>query len=79
MERKKQRPFQIKMLFRVSLGVVFFTSFLVVVSFAKGEDKPSLAEQTLTKKRYERQIEVFPSSDPENTPDVVVEFSDFRC
>ena len=49
MERKKQRPFQIKMLFLVSLGIVFFTSFLVVVSFAKGEDKASLAEPTLTK------------------------------
>ena len=79
MERKKQRPFQIKMLFLVSLGIVFFTSFLVVVSFAKGEDKPSLAEQTLTKKRYEIQSEGFPSIGPENASVVIVEFSDFNC
>ena len=79
MERKKQRPFQIKMLFLVSLGVVFFTSFLVVVSFAKGKDKPSLAEQTFTKKRYEIPIKGFPSIGPENAPVVIVEFSDFNC
>ena len=79
MERKKQRPFQIKMLFLVSLGIVFFTSFLVVVSFAKGENKPSLAQQTLTKKRYEIQIEGFPSIGPENASVVIVEFSDFNC
>lgn len=79
MEYKKQRPFQIKMLFLVSLGVVFFTSFLVVVSFAKGEDKPSLAEQALTKKRYEIQTDGYPSIGPENAPVVIVEFSDFNC
>ena len=79
MERKKQRPFQIKMLFLVSLGVVFFTSFLVVVLFAKGEDKLSLAEQTLTKKRYEIQTDGYPSIGPENAPVVIVEFSDFNC
>jgi protein-disulfide isomerase len=79
MERKKQRPFQIKMLFLVSLGVVFFTSFLVMVSFAKGDDKPSLAEQTFTKKRYEIQLEGFPSIGSENAPVVIVEFSDFNC
>jgi protein-disulfide isomerase len=67
------------MLFLVSLGVVFFTSFLVVVSFAKGEDKPSLAEQTLTRKWYEIQTDGHPSIGPENAPVVIVKFSDFKC
>ena len=67
------------MLFLVGLGVVVFALFLVVVSFAKGEDKPSLAEQTLTKKRYEIQTDGYPSIGPENAPVVIVEFSDFHC
>ena len=49
MKTKKPRSFQTKMLFLVGLGVVVFALFLVVASFAKEEDKPSLAEPTLTK------------------------------
>jgi protein-disulfide isomerase len=77
--KRKQRPFHIKMLSLVGLGIVFFASFLVVVSYAKGEDKPSLAEQTLTKKRYEISTEGFPFIGPEDAPVVIVEFSDFTC
>ena len=76
---KKPHSFQKKMLILVGLGVVLFTLFLVVVSFAKGEDKSSLAEQTLTKKRYELQTDGYPSIGPENAPIVIVEFSDFNC
>ena len=79
MKTKKPRSFQTKMLFLVGLGVVVFALFLIVVSFAKGEDKPSLAEQTLTKKRYEIQTVGYPSIGPENAPVVIVEFSDFNC
>jgi len=50
-----------------------------MVLFAKGEDKPSLAEQTLIKKRYEIQTDGHPSIGPENAPVVIVEFSDFKC
>lgn len=67
------------MLFLVGLGVVVFALFLVMVSFAKGDDKPSLAQQTLTKKRYEIQTDGYPSIGPENAPIVIVEFSDFNC
>ena len=67
------------MLFLVGSGVVIFTLFLVVVSFAKGEDTPPLPEQTLTKKRYEIQADGYPSVGPENAPIVIVEFSDFTC
>ncbi len=67
------------MLSLVGLGIVFFASFLVVLSYAKGEDKPSLAERTLTKKRYEILTEGFPFIGPENAPVVIVEFSDFTC
>ncbi len=79
MKTKKPRSFQTKMLFLVGLGVVVFASFLVMVSFAKGEDKPSLAEQILTRKRYEIQTDGHPSIGPENAPVVIVEFSDFKC
>ena len=67
------------MLFLVGLGGVIFALFLVVVSFAQGEDEPSLAQQTLTKKRYEIQTDGYPSIGPENAPLVIVEFSDFNC
>jgi protein-disulfide isomerase len=67
------------MLFLVGPGVLVIALFLVVVTFAKGEDKPSLAEQALTKKRYEIQTDGYPSIGPENAPIVVVEFSDFNC
>ena len=76
---KKSHSFQTKRLFQVGLGVVIFALFLIVVSFAKGEDKPSLAEQILTKNRYEIQTDGYPSIGPENAPIVVVEFSDFNC
>ena len=79
MKTKKTPSFQTKMLFLVGLGVVVFALFLVVVSFAKGEDKPSLAEQTLTKKRYEIQTDGYPSIGAEHAPLVIVEFSDFNC
>lgn len=79
MKTKKPRSFQTKMLFLVGLGVVVFALFLVVASFAKEEDKPSLAEQTLTKKRYGIQTDGYPSIGPENAPVVIVEFSDFNC
>ena len=79
MKTKKPRSFQTKMLFLVGLGVVVFALFLVVASFAKEEDKPPLAEQTLTKKRYEIQTVGYPSIGPENAPVVIVEFSDFNC
>ena len=79
MKTKKPRSFQTKMLFLVGLGVVVFALFLVVASFAKEEDKPSLAEQALTKKRYEIQTDGYPSIGPENAPIVIVEFSDFNC
>ena len=79
MKMKKPDSFQTKMLFLVGLGVVVFALFLFVVSFAKGEDKPPLAEQTLTKKRYEIQTDGYPSIGPENAPVVIVEFSDFNC
>ena len=79
MKTKKTPSFQTKMLFLVGLGVVVFALFLVVVSFVKGEDKLSLAEQTLTKKRYEIQTDGYPSIGPENAPVVIVEFSDFNC
>ena len=79
MKTKKPRSFQTKMLFLVGLGVVVFALFLVVASFAKEEDKPSLAEQTLTKKRYGIQTDGYPSIGPENAPVVLVEFSDFNC
>ena len=79
MKMKKPHSFQTKMLILVGLAVVLFTLFLVVVSFAKGEDKSSLAEQTLTKKRYEIQTDGYPSIGPENAPIVIVEFSDFNC
>ena len=49
------------------------------MSFTKGEDRPSLAEQALTKKRYEIQADGYPSIGPESAPIVVVEFSDFNC
>jgi len=57
---KKPRSFQTKMLFLVGLGVVVFALFLVVVSFAKGEDKPPLAEQTLTKQRHKASCCIVP-------------------
>jgi len=76
---KKPRSFQTKMLFLVGLGVVVFALFWVVVSFAKGEHKLSLAEQTLTKKRYAIQTDGYPSIGPENASVVIVEFSDFNC
>jgi len=76
---KKPRSFQTKMLFLVGSGVVVFALFLIVVPFAKGEDKPSLREQTLTKKRYDIPVSGFPSVGPENAPVVIVEFSDFNC
>ena len=76
---KRPRSFQAKMLFLVGSGVVIFTLFLVVVSFAKGEDSPPLLEQTLTKKRYEIQTDGYPSLGPQNAPVVIVEFSDFSC
>lgn len=79
MKTKKPRSFQTKMLFLVGLGVVVFALFLIVVSFAKGEDKPSLVEQTFTKKRYEIRTDGYPSIGPENAPVVIVEFSDFNC
>jgi protein-disulfide isomerase len=79
MKTKKTPSFQTKMLFLVGLGVVVFALFLIVVSFPKGEDKLSLAEQTLTKKRYEIQTDGYPSIGPENAPVVIVEFSDFNC
>ena len=79
MKTKKIPSFQTKMLFLVGLGVVGFALFLVVVSFAKGEDKSSLAEQTLTKKRYEVQTDGYPSIGLDNAPVVIVEFSDFNC
>ena len=79
MKTKKTLSFQTKMLFLVGLGVVVFAFLLVVVSLAKGEDKPSLAEQTLSKKRYEIQTDDYPSIGPENAPVVIVEFSDFHC
>ena len=76
---KKPDSFQTKMLFLVGLGVLVIALFLVVVTFAKGEDKPSLAEQILTKNRYEIQTYGYPSIGPENAPIVIVEFSDFNC
>ena len=76
---KKPDSFQTKMLFLVGLGVLVIALFLVVVTFAKGEDKPSLAEQILTKNRYEIQTDGYPSIGPENAPIVIVEFSDFNC
>ena len=76
---KKPDSFQTKMLFLVALGVLVIALFLVVVTFAKGEDKPSLAEQILTKNRYEIQTYGYPSIGPENAPIVIVEFSDFNC
>ena len=79
MKTKKPRSFQTKMLFLIGLGVVVFALFLIVVSFAKEEDKPPLAEQTLTKKRYGIQTDGYPSIGPENAPVVIVEFSDFNC
>ena len=79
MNIKKPHSFQTKMLFLVGLGTAVFALFLVVVSFAKGEDKPSLAEQTFVKKRYEIQIDGYPSIGPDNAPVVIVEFSDFNC
>lgn len=79
MKMKKHRSFQTKMLSLLGLGVVIFTLLLVVVSFAKRADTPPLAEQTLTKKRYEIQTEGYPSVGPENAPVVIVEFSDFTC
>jgi protein-disulfide isomerase len=79
MKMKKHRSFQTKMLSLLGSGVVIFTLFLMVVSFAKGDGTPPLAEQTLTKKRYEIQTDGFPSVGPENAPVVIVEFSDFTC
>lgn len=79
MKSKKTPSFQTKMLFLVGLGVVVFALFLVVVSFAKEEDKLSLAAQILTKKRYEIQTDGYPSIGPENAPVEIVEFSDFNC
>ena len=76
---KKPDSFQTKMLFLVGPGVLVIALFLVVVTFAKGEDKPSLAEQILTKNRYEIQTDGYPSIGPENAPIVIVEFSDFNC
>ena len=78
MKAIKARSFQTNMLFLVGLGVVVFALFLVVVSFAKGENKPPLAEQTITKKRYEIQTDGYPSIGPKNAPVVIVEFSDFK-
>lgn len=79
MKTKKSRSYQTKMLILVGLGVVVFALFLVVVSFAKGEAKPSLREQTLTKKRYDIPVDGFPSVGPEDAPVVIVEFSSFDC
>ena len=76
---KRPDSFQTKILFQVGLGVVVFALFLIVVPFAKREDKPSLAEQAFTKKRYEIQTDGYPSIGPETAPIVVVEFSDFNC
>lgn len=75
---KKSHLFQTRILALVGLGVGIFTVF-IVVSFVSGEGKPSLAEQTLTKKRYKIQTEGYPSIGPENAPIVIVEFSDFNC
>jgi protein-disulfide isomerase len=58
---------------------MIFTLFLVVVSFAEKQDEPSLAAQTLIKKRYQIPTDGFPSIGPENAPIVIVEFSDFNC
>lgn len=76
---KKPDSFQTKMLFLVGPGVLVIALFLVVLTFAKGEDKPSLAEQILTKNRYEIQTDGYPSIGLENAPIVIVEFSDFTC
>ena len=76
---KKPDSFQTKMLFLVGPGVLVIALFLVVVTLAKGEDKPSLAEQILTKNRYEIRTDGYPSIGPENAPIVIVEFSDFNC
>jgi protein-disulfide isomerase len=76
---KKHRSFQTKMLSLLGSGVLIFALFLVVVSFAKGEDTPPLTAQTLTKKRYEIQTDGYPSVGSENAPVVIVEFSDFTC
>ena len=76
---KKPDSFQTKMLFLVGPGVLVIALFLVVVTFAKGEDKPSLAEQILIKNRYEIRTDGYPSIGPENAPIVIVEFSDFNC
>ena len=76
---KKPDSFQTKMLFLVGPGVLVIALSLVVVTFAKGEDKPSLAEQILTKNRYEIRTDGYPSIGPENAPIVIVEFSDFNC
>ena len=76
---KKPDSFQTKMLFLVGPGVLVIALFLVVVTFVKGEDTPSLAEQILTKNRYEIQTYGYPSIGPENAPIVIVEFSDFTC
>ena len=76
---KKPDSFQTKMPFLVGPGVLVIALFLVVVTFGKGEDKPSLAEQILIQNRYEIRTDGYPSIGPENAPIVIVEFSDFNC
>jgi protein-disulfide isomerase len=75
----KPPSFQTVILLLVGLGGIFFTLFLVLLSFTKGQDRPSLAEQALIKKRYEIQADGYPSIGPESAPIVIVEFSDFNC